>query len=137
MGLFGRQLSRGFKHFGKQLSHGIGQFGRQLGNVSGKIASGLGSAQRVVGSVEKAVHNVPILGGAVHTLNSGLGTLQGVANMGQTASNALSQVATGNLKGAYQSGKHLLSEGKGVVNSGKNTLTSGAGTLAQGALLLA
>jgi hypothetical protein len=128
---FFRQLSRGAnKFFGRQLPSATRWFGKQLSTGSRKMASGIGQAQGVISSLEKATKDIPVLGDVYKLSGVGLSGLQNLANSGQTAGTALQQLGSGNLKGAYQSGKQLYGQGGGLVKSGEDFAKAGLPLLA-------
>lgn len=128
---FFRQLGAKVKNaFGRQLPHGIQSFGRQLNSFSTKVAGDVDKGQRFLSGLEKKVHDVPVIGGVVHGLASGANALSHVARAGGSAGQALTSLATGDLKGASQAGKSALSNAKSAISSGQDLIATSAPVLA-------
>ena len=128
---FFRQLSRGAnKFFGRQLPSATRWFGRQLSTGSRKMASGINTARPVISSLERATKDIPILGDVYHLSGVGLNGLSNLANAGQTAGTGLQQLGSGDLVGAYKSGKSVYGQGGGLVKSGEEFAKAGLPLLA-------
>jgi len=133
---FFRQAGRNLVRFGRQLPRQLDVFGRQVSNTAGDIGRGLGQAERFVSKIEKPLKDVPILGGGLKVIESGLGVGKDISQSVQAGGGAIRALGRGDIQGAYKSGQEVAKNLGESFKAGQEVLKAGGEVAGQAAMFL-
>lgn len=132
--IFGRKLGSVAANFGRKILGG-GSFAQKVNNFASKVNSGISKfdagAQKAQNVLEKISASDPT--GIAKTASTGLGLARTGAHIVGDATRVGSSLATGNLQGALNQGKAVVSDAKHFMGSA-GTFGAQAATTAAGAL---
>jgi hypothetical protein len=92
----------------------------------------------VVSSLEKAIpSSVPVVGSALHAIDSGLGAAQGVSSLAGLGGQALRNAASGNVGALAQNASQATGLLGTIGQNFNSAVANGGQAAAQGAVLMA